>query len=711
MAKKQHPRKLERSQAQSVDVLRMATVIQDGIDRENRSIPLVLATESPVRVYDLERMQVVDEVIRLEGMDMPSQVPMVDSHGRESVKNVLGSIRDFTVQDGQLIGRAYFASDEVSRTTFEKYADGHLTDFSVGARTLERKFDKQTKTITRSQLIEGSAVVVGADRDAKALVAQRAYAEPEELRKEIMNEELKKLLVERGLDPEATDKQTLEFVERELDKDEPGIDPKLALEVVRNFKRQLPETARLLAKGTTEIKQASADDLKEIQRAFKERYNAVDELCRSHKVDDKTRSEYLNGDKDVNEIATDILNRNYKPSGVAVGPGQTIERGASEKDKFYNAVEYGMVQRSLNGVKVSEDLQREIGEAPAGANDFRYMRIPEIARQFLERAGVDVTGLPSQEIVRRAIGQQSFIERSGNSFHTTGSFANVFLNSMHKTLRAAYNEAPSTFDRWVRTAEDATDFKNMDKIVFGEMSMPEEVAENGVYPDLTTSDGKESYRVAKNGGIFSITLEMLVNDDLGAMNRRVQMMGTAMRRKINRQAYEILLDNAALSDGIALFHGTSHGANLDGTALGETALDVGYSVMGTQTGLDSTTVLGLTPRYLIVPTALAATALRLVNGGFMPTAVANAPLYGAGRPRNLEVIEDGQLDNLGSATNWWLAADNNTIDTVEISYLQGERTPSISREDSFETDAIKSKIRQTYGLKAIDYRGLYQGNT
>lgn len=708
MVKKQriHPRKLERSQAQSVDVLRMATVIQDGIDRENRSIPLVLATESPVRVYDLERMQVVDEVIRLDGMDMPKQVPMVDSHGRESVKNVLGSIRDFTVQDGQLLGRAYFASDEVSRTTFEKYADGHLTDFSVGARTMERKFDKKTKTITRSQLIEGSAVVVGADRDAKALVAQRAYAEPEELRKEIMNEELKKMLVERGLDPEASDKQALEFVERELDKDEPGIDTKTVLDVVRSLKDSITRAA-----SAEPIKQASADDLKEIQRAFKERYKAVDELCRSHKVDDKTRSEYLNGDKDVNEIATDILNRNYKPSGVAVGPGQSIEHGSSERDKFYSAVEYSMVQRSLNGATVDEELQSEIGEAPAGANDFRYMRIPEIARQFCERSGMDVTGLPPQEIIKRAIGQQSFVERSGSAFHTTGSFANVFLNSMHKKLRAAYNEAPSTFDRWVRTAEDATDFKNMDKIVFGEMSMPEEVAENHPYPELTTSDGKESYRVAKNGGIFSITLEMMVNDDLGAMNRRIQMMGTSMRRKMNRQAYEILLDNSALSDGIALFHASSHGANLDGTALGEGALDTGFNVMATQTGLDSTTVLGLTPRFLIVPAALGATALRLVNGGFMPTSVGSSPLYGSGRPRNLEVIEDGQLDNLGSATNWWLAADNNTIDTVEISYLQGERTPSISREDGFETDTIKAKIRQTYGFKAIDYRGLYQGNT
>lgn len=701
MAKKrQHPRKLERSKQQPVDVLRMATVIPEEVNREERSVPMILATETPVQVYDFERMEVVDEIIRLDGMDVPKQVPMVDSHGRESVKNVLGSIRDFQVRDGQLIGRAYFAADEVSRATFEKYADGHLTDFSVGARTLNREFKGRTKTITRSTLIEGSAVVVGADREAKALVAQRAYAEPEEVRKEVMNEQLRKLLVERGLDAEANDKETLEFIERELEKDKPAIETADALEVVRSLR------ASIKASAEKEVKQASAEDLEEIKRSFKERWKAVDELCRSHNVEDKARQEYLDGDKTVDQIASDILKRNYQPSGLALGPGQNIERGASERDKFYDAVEYAMVKRSIGDGPVSDELKQEIGEAPAGANDFRYRRIPDIAREYCERAGIDITGKPTAVIVQRAIGHQSFVERSGPAYHSTGSFSNIFLNTMHKTLRKAYDEAPSTYQQWVRTASDATDFRDMNKIVFGEMGMPSEVAENGQYQEMTTTDAKESYKVAKHGGIFSITLEMLVNDDLDAMTRRVQMMGNAMRRKINRDAYSILLDNNALSDGIALFHGTSHGANLDGTALGEGALDTGFTVMATQSGTDSTTVLGLTPRYLIVPAALRPTAMRLVNGGVVPTTTTNVPLYGS-----LEVISDGQIDALGSATNWWLAADSGMVDTVEISFLQGERNPVVEREDGFSTDTIKAKIRQTYGIKAIDYRGLYQGNT
>lgn len=682
-----------------VDILRAATIDLDGVDRENRSIPLILATENPVPVYDMERMEVVDEVLILEGMQIPTQVPLVDSHGRGSVKNVLGSLREFEVRDGELHCRAYFASDEMSVDVFNKYAEGHLTDFSVGARNLKREYKGRVKSITRSELIEGSAVVKGADFNAKATVLYRSYSEPTILGEEMMNEALRKLLVERGMAEDADDKQVLEFLQRQLETEDSGIDPQTALEVVRSLRDSIAA-------------QAPADSTADVARAMQRR-DDIDTLCTTHNVDAEIRRGYIDGDLDIDAISRDILDRQYQPTGVPVGPGQSVEHGAAERDKFYDAAEYVIVQRSLSGVAVSDELREEIGQAPAGAGDLSYRRIPDIAREFCERANINITGLPPQEIIRRAIGLQSFVERSGGgaAYHTTGSFANLFVNSMHKTLRAAYDEAPSTYQRWVRIAADATDFKNMDKIVFGEMTMPEEVAENNPYPEMKSSDSKESYRVAKHGGIFSITLEMMINDDLDAMSRKVQMQGNAMRRKINRDAYAVLIDNANLSDGIALFHGSSHGANLDATALGEGALDTGFSVMATQSGTDSTTVLGLRPRFLIVPASLGATAQRLVGGGVVPATTGNVPLYGAGGARTLEVVEDGQIDNLGTTTNWWLAADNGQVDTVEISFLQGERTPAIEREDGFDTDTVKGKVRQTYGIKAIDYRGLYQGNS
>ena len=120
--------------------------------------------------------------------------------------------------------------------------------------------------------------------------------------------------------------------------------------------------------------------------------------------------------------------------------------------------------------------------------------------------------------------------------------------------------------------------------------------------------------------------------------------------------------------------------------------------------------LGIRAAYLIVPFALGATAHRLVGGNVVPTSSGtNVPLYGAGRPRPLIVVEEAQLD-ADSTTAWYLAANSGVVETVEVTFLQGEESPVLAREDGFTTDTIKYKIRQTFAAKAIDFRGLYQGN-
>lgn len=710
MAKpRKRPHKMPADTGPQIDVIRSVKILYDDIDRENRSIPIILASESPVETYDIARMEVVNEVLSVDGVEIPSngQVPMVDNHERDSVRDVLGSIREFTTRtiDGVkcLVARAFFAADVTSRDTFEKYADGHLTDFSVGAIAMQKEYQGKTKNVTRSKLIEGSAAVIGSDRNAKAMLVQRAYREPQALRDEIMDTKLKELLVQRGLPEDATDKTVLEFVERQLDKPEPGIDTKTALEIVRQLKVIVP--------ASEPNDKQNLDAAEEVKRAL-ERYESIDELCRKHNVSIEDRTKYLKSDASVDAIARTILEELLpKKEGATVGPNnEPVEVTRSERDKFYDAVSYGVIQRSLSGHRISDELQRQIGEKPVGADEFRFRRIPDIAREFCQRADIRVEGIPDHEICRKAVGIRNFVERSGTSFHSTGSFTNIFLDAMNKTLRAAYDEAPSTYQRWVRQASSASDFKTLNRIVFGEIGLPEEVEENGKYPEMTTTDSKESYRVTKHGGIFSITLEMMVNDDMDAMTRIPRMQGNAMRRKINLDAYSILTDNAALADGVALFHASSHGANLDATALAEGALDTGYSVMMTQTGTDSSAILNIMPRFLIVPAALSATAYRLTGGGVIPQSVSNVPLYGPGGPRTLEVVVDGQLDGT-SATGWYLAADNNVVDTVEITFLQGEETPVLDREDGFDTDTIKYKIRQSYGIKAIDYRGLYQGNS
>jgi hypothetical protein len=70
------------------------------------------------------------------------------------------------------------------------------------------------------------------------------------------------------------------------------------------------------------------------------------------------------------------------------------------------------------------------------------------------------------------------------------------------------------------------------------------------------------------------------------------------------------------------------------------------------------------------------------------------------------VVADARLD--GAPTQWYLAADPNTTDTIEVAYLNGNESPMLDQMDGFDVDGVKFKVRIDAGVKALDHRGLYK---
>jgi hypothetical protein len=132
--------------------------------------------------------------------------------------------------------------------------------------------------------------------------------------------------------------------------------------------------------------------------------------------------------------------------------------------------------------------------------------------------------------------------------------------------------------------------------------------------------------------------------------------------------------------------------------------------MRRQKGLNSAVTLNLTPRFLIVPVEYEATAMELFSSTSYNAANNNEGvrnIYGPGGGRTLTIVADAVLT---SATQWYLAADTARIDTVELAYLQGEESPVLENEWDFAKDCYRYKIRQTFGVKAIDWRGLFRNS-
>ena len=160
------------------------------LDEENRSVQVIGTTEQPVTTYDWQTGQSIDEILLMSGAELPKnkQVPLLDTHYRWDTASVLGSYREIITADDQLLGRAFFSTVEEAESPWIKVKEGHLTDFSVGYRTVKsasvmipagekakvkgREFtagpERPLVIRTRWSLKELSVVPIGADDRAKA---------------------------------------------------------------------------------------------------------------------------------------------------------------------------------------------------------------------------------------------------------------------------------------------------------------------------------------------------------------------------------------------------------------------------------------------------------------------------------------------------------------------------------------------------------------
>ena len=707
----------------------------------------VIATENPVRRYDDQHQCVVNEVLLMEGVEFRGgrdQVPIVDSHDDSTVRNIIGSIRRIQIDtnSGELYGVPEFASDEDAQTIAQRMNEGHITDFSITAQPIESMFVPrgQSYTTTRGAVIEGPAVIhkrwqphnasicaTGADEYS---TVRRSYTD---LNRKVtrMDEALLGQLSAMGLPEGMTDpNQVLSWVVGKLSAEaveessepvenmEPEPAPEEEKPVVENMEGDAEEKDPAVAENV--MNQKINQQIKRALSSDQARRTEIHAACTLAKVEREFADELCDKFVSVSEARKRIIERMAtQPLGTTVDTGVRVTE--SGEDKLHAAMRDGLVARSYQGAKLATTPFD--GKPAPGHSDFARMELYRMAEMVLRSQGAPVDRMSRTDIAQAALGDSSgarvrrqYAIVGREAYHTTGSFPNLLLDAANKTLLAAYEEAPYTWNLWARQAPSVADFKNINRMRFSESPDVEMVPENSDYKEKTMSDSKESYKIDKYGAMFTVSWETIVNDDLDAISRIPAMHGAACRRKVNKSVYGVLTANALMGDGVALFGSHTSGTNLAGStgAPSTTTLNAAFLAMATQKGLSSDTIISVIPRFLIVPWALSATARVLTSSMADPavggSAAGNANvqnLYGPGGSRLLTVIEEPNLD-LNSATSWYLTADASQIDTVEVSFLQGEESPVLENDWDMKKDVYLYKVRQTFGVKAIDWRGLYK---
>lgn len=326
-----------------------------------------------------------------------------------------------------------------------------------------------------------------------------------------------------------------------------------------------------------------------------------------------------------------------------------------------------------------------------GAREYRHMSLLRMAEESLAAAGIRVKGLSPLEIATRAM-------------MSTSDFPLIMGNTANKRLREAYEAAETTYQLWAYRAPNAPDFKEMSIVQLGGAPELLQINETGEYKYGTVGEGGEKYKVVTYGRIISFTRQAMVNDDLRSFDRLIVGFAQSARRLENSLVYTQLTANAAMADGVALFHATHGNLAAAGAVISATTLGAARAAMRKQKGL-SGEVLNNTPSYLLGPTDLEQVMYQYTSSQFVPAKGTDINEFRAGGRTALEPIVDPVLD-ANSTTAWYLVGRN--TDTVEYCWLDGAEGVYIESEPGFDVDGMKLKARDDFAAKAADYRAMYK---
>ncbi len=334
---------------------------------------------------------------------------------------------------------------------------------------------------------------------------------------------------------------------------------------------------------------------------------------------------------------------------------------------------------------------RAIGEAlatrltgqtpPELARDFVGLTSVELCRELLRTSGLSTVGSPGV-IVERAM--------------TTSDLPALMGDAINRSMRLAYQAVPSAL-KLVARQRTASDFRMIHRIQLSGAPTLEKVLESGAFVHGAVTDSQETYKLETFGRIISLSRQVLINDDLGALADLTRRMGIAAADFEAQSLVDILESPPVMSDGFAVFsaqHGNLAGA---GAVISETSLSAGRLAMRSQTD-PSGMLIAATPKYLLVPSALETLAEKTVTS-IQATQTSNVNPFAF-----LNVIVAPRLSD---AKKWWLVADPATIDGLSFVYLAGEEGPQTFSEIGFDVDGIKYKIREDFGAGWDEPRGFY----
>lgn len=654
-----------------------ALVVPDSIDKEARTVDLVIATDSPVLEYDysqgehvLRSLEISEEAIRSERLD--KGLSLLWHHDRWNMRSLLGRTIKWWVENEELYVRARVtdAHDDAD-LAWRMLQDGTLSDASCGFkvyRSIEISSDDEcTRKRVRGndwEPFEATLTSVGADAKGgtrseaetalTTCVITRALEAPERDMSKKKNEKPAAA---------APDSQRSEPVAAPP---EGGAEEQGSQVTESQRSEQAPAPAQPTDQGN--------------QQSQEEAGGGQDHYRHATEVVGICAEQGLGAD-----FAQGLITRSLNPEQARAEVSNHLASQDQEQEvnNHYRVLETDLQKRSA---AVENALSHRINPAHSeldeGGRHYRGMSMTEIGREFLEARGVATRGMAAMEIAER-------------SLHTTSDLPAVLGSTARRTLRRSYDEGRRTFPRWARQIT-LPDFRATERVQFGGLGL-QKINEKGEIKSGKLADGKVAIKLESFGEKVGYTRQMMVNDDLDALGRIPRMWGNAGARLENGIVYALITGNAKTADGKALFH-NDHNNTITGT-ISVDSLSDGRAAMAIHPAFGTKEAMNLEPGFLLVPSALQTIAQQHVTSITPGKSGEVNPFAG-----NLEVISEALLD-ADSLLQWYLIVGKDQYDTVEYGYLEGSSGLDLRMRPGFDIDGVEFRTTHDFGATLMGHEG------
>lgn len=635
-----------------------------SVDKENRTVPVVFATDTPVltRNWRIDDGKPFYEILSFEKghirtARLEKGLGVFKDH-YTSTNNQVGTAENYTVTKTDASAVVRFSENE--EDFFKDVAANIKNKISVGFNVYRYEdITKEGESVRTLRAIDWEPMeisFVGVPADVNSGTRSN-------------DEELHEVEIEISQKRSLTDNPKNPIMEKTAE-----------------------EKAIIKAKNA-QIREANIKKAQEEgRRAFQALTVEVTEICRKAGISEEVTAEILKTEgitiEKAREMVLDKVIEGKKDTQTNPAGGANAKVGTEQVEKVSRALGDALILR-VDPTAEKEELKPEQIQT---ARIFRGLNFVETGRKYMEMQGVKTDGMSKREIF------QILFNDPATRAMAIGDFPTLLGATFNRTLRRAYEMTAPTFEPFVRRTT-IPDFRSISRAqLSGLIGAFDAIPEGGEYGLGKFSEGKETYNLLKYGKKVAFTFESFVNDDLDAFRRAPMAIANKAQQKKSDIVYAILSGNPAMADTFNLF--SAEHANLGSAgAPSETTLNAARKAMRNQKDPNGDFI-NVTGKFLVCGPNYETIAQKVLRGDIKATKTDDTNVFKG----SLEQIVEPRIDN----NAWYVIADPSMIDTIETAYLEGEPDLFTETRVGFDVDGMEMKARMFFAAKAIDYRGMYK---